>query len=61
MGLPRWLSGKESACHVGDTGQSLSLEDPLEKQMAACSNILDWETPWIEGPGGLESMGLQRV
>ena len=38
---PQWLSGKESACHAGDTGQSLSLEDPLEKQMAACSNILD--------------------
>ena len=41
--------------------QSLSWEDPLEKGMATHSSILVWEIPWTEGPGGLQSMGLQRV
>ena len=41
--------------------QSLSWEDPLEKEMATLSNILAWEIPWTEEPGGLQSMGLQRV
>ena len=36
--------------------QSLSWEDPLEKGMAAPSNILAWRIPWIEEPGGLQSM-----
>ena len=38
--------------------QSLSREDPLEKEMATHSSILAWETPWTEEPGGLHSMGL---
>ena len=33
--------------------RSLSGEDPLEKEMAAHSSILAWETPWTEEPGGL--------
>ena len=33
--------------------QSLSCEDPLEKEMATHSSILAWETPWIEEPGGI--------
>ena len=41
--------------------QSLSQEDPLEKEMATHSSILDWRIPWTEEPGGLRSMGLQRV
>ena len=36
-------------------------EDPLEKGMAAHSNILAWRVPWTEEPGRLQSMGLQRV
>ena len=36
-------------------------EDPLEKEMAPGSSILVWEIPWTEEPGGLQSMGLQRV
>ena len=40
---------------------SLSREDPLEKEMATHSSILAWEISWIEEPGGLQSMGLQRV
>ena len=41
--------------------QSLGQEDPLEKGMAAHSSILAWKIPWTEEPGGLQSMGLQRV
>ena len=41
--------------------QSLGWEDPLEKGMATHSSILAWEIPWIEEPGGLKSMELQRV
>ena len=41
--------------------QSLGQEDPLEKEMATYSSILAWKIPWTEEPGGLQSMGLQRV
>ena len=41
--------------------QSLGWEDPLEEGMAAHSSILAWRIPWTEEPGGLQSMGLQRV
>ena len=41
--------------------QSLGREDPLEEEMATHSSILDWKIPWIEEPGGLQSMGSQRV
>ena len=41
--------------------QSLGREDPLEKGMATHSSILAWRIPWTKEPGGLQSMGLQRV
>ena len=42
--------------------QFLSLGgDLLQKEMAAHSSILAWKIPWMEEPGGLQSMGLQRV
>ena len=41
--------------------RSLGLEDPLEEKMAAHSSILAWKIPWTEEPGGLQSMGLQKV
>ena len=41
--------------------QSLGQEDPPEKGMATQSSILAWRIPWTEEPGGLQSMGLQRV
>ena len=45
-----------------ETGvQSLGREDPLEEGMAAHSRILAWRIPWTEEPGGLQSMGSQRV
>ena len=40
---------------------SLNWEDPLEKELTVHSSILPWEIPWTEEPGGLQSMGLQRV
>ena len=40
---------------------SLGWEDILEKEMATHSSILAWRIPWTEEPGGLQSMGLQRV
>ena len=40
---------------------SLGREDPLEKEMVTHSSILAWRIPWMEEPGGLQSMGLQRV
>ena len=41
--------------------QSLGQEDPLEKEMAIHSSILAWSIAWTEEPGGLQSMGSQRV
>ena len=39
---------------------SLSLEDPLKKEMATHSSILAWEISWTEKPGRLQSMGSQK-
>ena len=41
--------------------QSLGWEDPLEEEMATHSRIFAWKIPWTEEPGGLQSMGYQRV
>ena len=41
--------------------QPMGQEDPLEKGMAAYSSVLAWEIPWTDEPGGLQSMGSQRV
>ena len=68
--VPRWFPGavvKNLPANAGDAWyanmwvQSLSQEDPLEEEMATHSNILAWKIPWTEEPGGLQSMGLQRV
>ena len=39
----------------------LGREDSLEKEMATHSSILAWETPWTDEPGGLQSIGLQKI
>ena len=52
--------GKET-CLWETQIQPLGQEDPLEKEKATHSSILAWEIPWTEEPGGLQSMGLQRV
>ena len=41
--------------------RSLRPEDSLEKGMATHSSVLAWRIPWTEEPGGLQSMGSQRV
>ena len=41
--------------------RSLGREDPLEEEMATHSSILAWRIPWAEEPGGLQSVGSQRV
>ena len=46
---------------VQEMFRSLGQEDPLEKDMATHSGVLVWRIPWTEEPGGLQSMGSQRV
>ena len=63
-GLHQWLSGKESACNSGVQIWSLGEEDLLEKEMATHSSILAGYPHGVshgEEPGGLWSVGLQRV
>ena len=60
-GFPGGSDGKEAACFAEDWVGSLGWEDPLEKGMATHSSILAWRIPWTEKPGGLQSMGLQRI
>ena len=60
-GFPGGSDGKESACNTEDLGSIPGWKDPLEKEMATYSSILAWGIPWTEEPGGLQSMGSQRV
>ena len=52
---------KNMLAGAGDSVQSLSWEDPLEKEMTAHSSVLAWEIPWTEKPGRLQSMGSRGV
>ena len=52
-GFPCGSDGKESACNAKDQVLSLCWEDPLEKEMATHSSILEWRIPWTEEPGKL--------
>ena len=54
---------KNVPVNAGDAMQipSLGWKGPLEEKMAMHSSILAWEISWTEGPGGLQSMGSQRV
>ena len=61
LGFPGGSEVKTSACNAGDLGSILEWEDPLEKEMATRSSTLAWRIPWTEEPGGLQSMGLQRI
>jgi len=64
MGLPRvqWWRIRLPMQEMQETGDpSLGREDPLEKEMATCSSILAWETPWAEKPGELQTIESQRV
>ena len=60
---PEALVVKNLPASAGDPEmiQSLGQEDPLEKEMAVHFSILAWGISWTEEPGGLQSMGSQRV
>ena len=62
MDLPGSSDGKAVKPTVWEIYvQFLVWEDLLEKEMATHSSILAWKIPWMEEPGRLQSMGLQRV
>ena len=61
LGFPGGSDDKASACKQETQVRSLGREDPLEKEIATHSSTLAWKIPWTEEPGGLQSMGLQRV
>ena len=61
FGLPRWQSGIESACNAGDEGSIPGSGRSPEDVMATHSSVLAWKILWAEEPGGLQSMGSQRV
>ena len=56
---------KNLPAYAGDAKKrwvrSLGQVDPLDEEMATHSRILAWKIIWTEEPGGLQSMGLQRV
>ena len=59
--FPGGSDGKESTCNAGDPDLTLGQENPLEEGMSTHSSILAWRISWTEEPGGLQSMGPQRV
>ena len=60
--MTQWVENLPAMRETEETQfQSLGWEDPLEKEMAACSSILAWKIPWPDDPSGLQSMGLQSV
>ena len=67
LGLPQWLSGKKSACSAGDLVDEGSIPglgrwvNLLEEGMATHSNILAWRILMDRKPGGIWSIGSQRV
>ena len=64
-GLPRWLSGSRVYLPMQKMQEmpvlSLGQENAVEEEMATHSSILAWRIPWTEEPGGLHSIGSQRV
>ena len=57
-----WVSTVKQLPTMRETWvRSLGQEDPLEKEMAAHFSTLAWKILWMEEPGRLQSMGLQRV
>ena len=64
-GFPRWHSDKGIYLPVQEMQETrvqfLGQEEPLEQEMATWSSILSWKIPWTGEPGGLQSMGTQRV
>ena len=62
MGLSLVVKTVKNRPAMQDTQvRSLGQEDPLEEGMATHSSIPAWRIPWTEEPGGLQSLGSQRV
>ena len=60
--VPWWLRGKEPACQRRRLGfDPWVRKTTLEEELASHSSVLAWRIPWTEEPGGLQSVGLQRV
>ena len=59
--FPGGSDGKDSACNAGDLDSISGSGRPLEKEMGTHSSILAWRIPRTEVPGGLQSIGSQRV
>ena len=55
------LVTQASACNAGDLGLILGLGNSLEKEVTTHSSTLAWKIPWMDEPGRLQSMGLQKV
>ena len=60
-GFPDGSAEKNQPATQETQVRSLGGKDPLGKEMATHSSIPAWKIPWTEEPGGLQSMGLQRV
>ena len=61
MGFLSGSDSKESACNAGHPGLIPELEKSPGEGNGYHSSLLAWGLPWTEEPGGLQSMGLQRV
>ena len=61
MGFPDGLDSKESACNAGDPGSVFGLGQPRGEGNGYLLQYSFWRIPWTEEPGGLHSMGSQRV
>ena len=65
MGFPGGISGKEFHLPMQEMLEtrvrSLSWDNPLEELMVIHSSIFAWRNPWTEEPGGLQSVGSQRI
>ena len=61
MGFPGDSDVKNPPAMQETRVQSLDQEDPLEKEMAPHSSTLAWRIPWMENPGGLQSMGCKEL
>ena len=60
-GFPSDSDDNASACNAGDLGLIPGLGNSLEKEVATHSSTLAWKIPWVDEPGRLQSMGLQKV
>ena len=61
MSFPGGSDGKASACNAGDLGSVPGSGRSPGEENGSHSSILAWKIPWTEEPGGLQSMGLQKV